>query len=406
MAPRARPSSITGDAAGSAEPRAPYRWAILAAGVVGQASYSAVLVGPAAIASPLQHSYNLSLPSLGTVLAAANLGSLLTLFAWGVLSDREGERLVLTAGLGAAGVCLVAAAWIKTAPGLVLVLAAAGALGSGVNSASGRAVMSWFGADERGLALGIRQTAFPIGGAIGAFALPRLVDGVDLRPAFFFLAGGCLVAAVVGAIVLRGEVGEDRRIGGPRLLRDGRLWRLGVSGLLLVLAQISLISFIPLFLHRHRDLSLAAAGSVLAITQVLGAVARITAGWVSDRAHTRIRPIRYVAVCLVATLAASSLLVDSSLVLLVSALVAAGTLGLSWNGLSFTATAELAGTHRAGAAIGLQQTLLSTGATVAPIAFAAVVAATTWRVGFALAAVGPALALAVLRPLREPAVLN
>lgn len=142
---------------------------------------------------------------------------------------------------------------------------------------------------------------------------------------------------------------------------------------------------------------------MLAVTQVLGGVARITVGWVSDRARARIRPIRFIALCLVAALAASSLLVDSSLTLLLPALLAAGTLGLSWNGLSFTATVELAGTRRSGAAIGLQQTLLSTGAALAPIAFAAIVGATSWRVGFAAAAVGPMLAFAVLRPLSESA---
>jgi MFS family permease len=69
--------------------------------------------------------------------------------------------------------------------------------------------------------------------------------------------------------------------------------------------------------------------------------------------------------------------------------VAAGALAVGWNGLSFTATAELAGRERSGAALGFQQTALGLGCIVAPLAFAALVDATSWTVGFALLAVLP-----------------
>jgi MFS family permease len=74
---------------------------------------------------------------------------------------------------------------------------------------------------------------------------------------------------------------------------------------------------------------------------------------------------------------------------------------MSWNGLSFTAAAELAGRGRSGAAIGMQQTALSAAGALVPPAFAALVAATSWRVGFALAAVFPLVGVQLLRPLRS-----
>ena len=69
------------------------------------------------------------------------------------------------------------------------------AVGAGVNAASGRAVMAWFGADERGLALGIRQMAVPLGGAVAALALPALTSHISLHAAFDGLAFACLAAA-------------------------------------------------------------------------------------------------------------------------------------------------------------------------------------------------------------------
>jgi len=69
-------------------------------------------------------------------------------------------------------VLVAAAGWAHSFASLVLLLAVAGGMGASVNAASGRAVMHWFPARERGLALGLRQTAIPIGGALAASRCP------------------------------------------------------------------------------------------------------------------------------------------------------------------------------------------------------------------------------------------
>ena len=377
-----------------------YRWTILAAGVFAQASFSAILLGLPSIAPAIRHGYGLTLTEVGVVLAALNFGLVVTLLPWGVVADRIGERTVLPAGLTGCAVALVAAGLTSSFAGLVVALAVAGAFGGGTQSASGRAVMSWFGPEERGLALGIRQTAVPLGGAIASGVLPALSAHVSLRAAFFGLAVGCLAAAAVGAALLRSEAGDEHGdLGRP--LRDPHVWRLCVGSTFYVTTQISLLAFLVLFLHDNRGVSTAAAAGALAATQILGGAARIAVGRWSDRIRARIVPLRQLALLLASAAALSALLVHASLWLLVPALMAAGTLGLSWNGLSFTAAAEAAGRTRSGAAIGLQQTFLSGGGIVAPIAFAAVVHASSWRLGFALAALSPLAGYALLSPLAE-----
>jgi hypothetical protein len=111
---------------------------------------------------------------------------------------------------------------------------------------------------------------------------------------------------------------------------------------------------------------------------------------------SRIVPMRRLGVALALALAATAILIDAPLVALVPILVVAGALGLSWNGLSFTAAAEFAGRARSGAAIGLQQTALGVSYTIAAIGFAAIVDATSWRIGFALAALCPLAGSGVL----------
>jgi sugar phosphate permease len=378
-----------------------YRWTILAAGVVAQASFSAILLGLPAIAPAIQHGYRLTLPQVGVVLAALNFGLVFTLLPWGLVADRIGERAVLGTGLGACAVALLVAGRTTSYGGLVGALAAAGALGGGVQSASGRAVMSWFAPDERGLALGIRQTAVPLGGAIAAGVLPALSSHVSLHAAFDALAVGCAFAAALGVVLLRAEPSGEDHSAPSRPLRNPRVWVLCVGSTFYVATQIALVGFLVLFLHDERRLSTGVAAAVLAAIQIFGGVARIVAGRWSDRTAARIRPLRLIALFLSTAMAAAAILVDASLWILVPVLVAAGTFALSWNGLSYTAAAEAAGRARSGAAIGLQQTFLSAGSIVAPITFAAVVHHTSWRLGFWLAAASPLVGYAVLSPLRE-----
>jgi MFS family permease len=376
-----------------------YRWTILSAGVFAQAAFSAILLGLPAIAPAIQDRYELSLTQVGVVLAAINFGSLATMLLWGIVADRIGERAVIAIGQTGTAAALVWAGYASSYGELVGALSVVGALGAGVNAASGRAVMAWFGEEERGLALGIRQMATPLGGAVAAVALPSLDQQISLRAAFDGLAAACFVAAVVGAILLRTEPAEDHFVL-ARPLRDPRVWRICTASTFYVATQISLLGFFVLFLH-GRGVSTGVAAGALAVTQVCGGITRVAVGRLSDRLRMRIVPLRWIALGLALTVGVTAALVDAPVWILVAALVVAGTFGLSWNGLSFTAAAEAAGRARSGAAIGLQQTFLSAGAIVAPIAFATVVHQASWRVAFVLAALSPLVGYALLSPLAE-----
>jgi MFS family permease len=92
---------------------------------------------------------------------------------------------------------------------------------------------------------------------------------------------------------------------------------------------------------------------------------------------------------------------DAPLSLLIPSLVVAGGLSLAWNGLAIAAAAETASAGRVGTAIGFQQTLLGLIVAGAPPAFAAV-ATGSWRLAFALAAVGPVIGVIALGAVPEP----
>jgi sugar phosphate permease len=351
------------------------------------------------LAPALRDEYALDLADIGVVLSAEWIGLTLVLLPWGLVVDRLGERWTLPAGLAACAGFLAGAAYAPGFESLVGLLALAGAAGGSVQSGSGRAVMGWFGSEERGLALGVRQTAVPLGGLVAAVALP-LLGGV--RESLLFLAGFCLFGAFVAASTLR-EGGHDDLDAATleRTLRDGRLWRLCFASGLYLIAQVAIIGFVVLFLHDERGVSTGSAAAVLAASQALAVVARIAVGRWSDRLRARVVPLRRVGVASFATVALVALLVGAPLWLLVPLLAVTGALSMSWNGLSYTAAAEFAGRARSGAAIGFQQTVLSLIGVGAPVAFAAAVSASSWRAGFALAAVFPLTGWWLLRSLAE-----
>ena len=379
-----------------------YRWVVLAAGTLAQASFSASSVGLPALGPALKSNYGLTLGQTGVVLGAIGIGMLFTLLPWGLVADRLDERWVIAAGLTGAAALLVVASTTHGFATVTATLVGAGALGASVNAASGRAIMAWFPPTELGLALGIRQTAIPIGAAIGAGFLPVLASAGGTRLAFVFLGAACGAGAAIAAVFVRTGAPEEPGTGdvsGP--VRDPRMWRLGASTGLYLVAQIAIISFVVLFLHEHRGVSTHAAALVLVAIYVLAVAARIGSGTISDRLGNRLLPLRTIGVALAIFTAGVAAATDAPLGVLVPLFVFAGMLSMAWNGLAYAAAAEAAGSARTGAALGFQQTLLGVVVAGAPPAIAAV-AEHSWRLAFVLAAIAPAFGVLLLRTLREP----
>jgi sugar phosphate permease len=369
-----------------------YRWAVLAAGTAAAASGSAFFIGLPVLAPAIRDEFGLTLSQLGLVLACLWIGTLLTLLGWGLLADRFGERVVLSTGLTACGLLAAAAGWAGNATTLAVLLLLASAAGASVNAASGRAVMQWFGPEERGLALGIRQTAIPAGAGISALTLPAINDAGGLKAAYLFLGALCVAAAIVAALVIREAPVRDSELEGdaiPWTLHDRRLWTLSLGSGLYLFAQIALMSFTVIFLHDVHGVSEGSAAAVLAVFQAGAVVTRIAAGRLSDRLGSRLRPLRWIGLASACGVLLVALAAGASVPVVATVIVLAGAVSMAWNGLSLTAAAELAGRARSGAAIGFQQTTLGVVGVMVPIAFAALVEATSWRTAFALSAVGP-----------------
>jgi len=375
------------------------RWVVLAAGTFAQTAYSAIWFGVAVMAPFLRDRFDLSLGQTGVLLSASLAGSVLSLVPWGYATDLLGERLVLVAGMGSAGLALTAAAaghgfWTLLAP-LVL----AGLLGASVQSASGRAVMAAFPAHQRGLALGIRQTAIPLSGFLTAVTLPHVVHAGGIGWGWVTLGIVCVASALVGGVVLRDVPPPPEGAEDTAPLRDPRLWRISFASALVIAPQMCVVGFTVLLLHDHRGLGEGKAAAVLAVVQLLGMAGRIGSGRWSDLVGSRLAPLRTIALVDAALVAVCAAALDAPLAALIPLLVLAGAASMSWNALAFAAVVENAGHRRSGVAIGVQQTVLNGFGAVYPGLFGVFVGLTTWTWGFLAVAVLPVLGHRVLRGL-------
>lgn len=402
-------------AAHHAEPSAGRRWRILLVGLIALTAGCTFQYGLAYLIPALrQAGYSLELASV--LVACPTAGLLLTLIGWGAAADRWGERVVLASGLAVAGAVLLAASEIRGAGMLGLFLGLGGAAGGSVFAASGRLILGWFARHERGLAMGIRQSAQPLGVALAAVTLPVLGAGGIAMP-LRLLGGFCLLAAVLAVLFVRNPVREQQPLPAPAgadgVVADGPvrrrspyrqpvLWRIHAASALLVVPQFTVATFALVYLIEARGWDAASAGRLLAGAQLLGAGSRLGAGYWSDRVGSRMRPMRLLAIGTAVGLVALAGSAAARSAIAVPVLLACAVVAVSTNGLAFTAVAEYAGSAWAGRALGVQNTGQNALAAATPPALAAAIGAAGFAVSFAVVAVFPVVA-AVLVPVAAEA---
>ncbi|KAA0024385.1 MFS transporter [Antrihabitans cavernicola] len=335
---------------------------MLGLGVLAQ-SASAVFVNGAAFLIPSLHGdRGLSFAQAGVVVAMPTLGIMTALIAWGVVADRRGERFALTVGTALTAIFGVAAALTTNLPTLGVFLFLGGAAAASTNSASGRVVVGWFPPERRGLAMGIRQMAQPVGVGIAALTIPGLASAHGVASAMLLPAGVSALAAVLCFVGIidpprpdRAQAAEQGLLANP-YRGQSVLWRIHAVSMLLVIPQFTVWTYSLVWLITDRHWSPAAAGILVTITQVAGALGRIAAGAWSDRLHSRLRPLRQVAIGAALSMGALALAAWLDSPISVALLLVASAITVADNGLAFTAVAEIAGPYWSGRALGTQNT--------------------------------------------------
>ncbi|WP_235837742.1 MFS transporter [Chitinasiproducens palmae] len=388
-------------------------------------AFSATFNGLPTAAIALRAQFGLDAVQLGWLLGAMGLGIAVSELPWGALTDRWGDRPVLITGLGGTALMLGVLAWASAAvPGgsgarvaLGAGLFVLGVFGGSVNGASGRAILQNFPPHERGMAMSVRQTAIPLGGALGALLLPVLCNRYGMAAGFTMLAAltaGSLAAVVIwlkeAAPVSGSSPADERhRVGrktllasadGPRAaLRDREIWRLALGTGLLCAPQFAVLAFGVLFLHDHAGLSAAHAALVIVALQVASMVARILCGRRSDRRGDRRAFLRRACLLNAAVFAVLGLsafdpvarvmhgVPGGGAAFCVLMLFLSGVCISAWHGVAYAEVGGVAGVNRAGTALGITNTAVFLANFAAPVACAQFLTHLGWPAVWLAAAV-------------------
>lgn len=379
---------------------------MLGVSTAAQAGSAVMIHGPAFLIPALHRDHGLTLAGAGLVAAAPIAGVMVALVAWGAVVDRLGERFVLLAGLIATAIAGMVATRTTDPVPLGLALLAAGAAAASTSSASGRVVVGWFPPRRRGLAMGIRHMSQPAGVGLAAVTMAVLALDHGIAAALWVPTAAALVS--IGAVALtvvdppRPErtvvTGANPYRAEPRVL--GYLSRIHLVSVLLVVPQFLVWTFALVWLVDQRGWHPGAAGTLVGLAQLTGVLARVAAGWVSDRVGSRMRPLRAVALTAGAVMALLALTDALTSPLAVLLLVAATGITVADNGLAFTAVAERAGPFWSGRALGAQNTAQYLAAAAVPPVAGLAITHLGYAATFALAAALPLLA-APLVPVGE-----
>jgi len=313
----------------------------------------------------------------------------------GWVVDRFGVRATLVAGHL---VMAIASALLGQAGGFggaAACLLLAGLGYAALNPATAKGILLWIPERERATAMGIKQTGVPIGGAVAAGA-GALAAALGWRSVLGIVAG--LIAAGGALCLLLPESRRDRGVGaGGRALADlGEVLanrNLAVFNLatgVLTAAQLSVFTYLTLFVQEATGAGLAFASLCLAAAHAGSMAGRIGWGlasdrWLDGRRKTAIVLIGLAASAFLAALAGVG--PGGGTALPLGLALGLGLTIASHAGLGQAAAVEAVAPRLGGAAIGYNMLLTPVGAMLGPPLFGGLVDRSgSYAVGWLVAA--------------------
>jgi len=261
----------------------PRRWRVL---VLLWVAYIVVFlnrlgVGP--LGTFFKADLHLTSAQVGLVMSAAALGFLLSQIPVGWFADRTGARGAIIAGELIAAASMIAVFFAPTYAWLLVLVFGTGTGCGFLAPSTAQAVMHWFPPKERATVMGVKQTAVNLGGIVGALTLPTIAQAFGWRAGFALLGLTAVVAAVLSIAWYPRADGPSSSHSAPapvaavplrEVLANREIWCVAMGAFFLNWIEIAMIGHFVLYATTRLALTAVAAGGVLAVAEVAGAVAR------------------------------------------------------------------------------------------------------------------------------------
>lgn len=125
--------------------------------------------------------------------------------------------------------------------------------------------------------------------------VPRITTAENIAPAWWFTIGYSVVMLVVWVIFITDEVAPPMGktgSGAPKIsfleaIRDKNVLQLAIGGLFFMMSTMAIMSFAPTFLVVEHGYTAEAAGSLVSVCAIVGALSTAIGGTLSDLLKTR-----------------------------------------------------------------------------------------------------------------------
>ncbi|MFD1706605.1 MFS transporter [Siminovitchia sediminis] len=262
---------------------------VLVVATVAQTTAAFVTFGMGPMAALYQTSYNLSQFETGLIVSAVNIGPIFSLIIFGNLMDKYGEKWVVGIGSILLGFHILVSYFIHSYIVLLINLLFAGIWYGTAQPGGSSAIVKWFPDRNRGLAMGIRQTGIPLGGALAAALLPFIFFQYGLPPAVLVQGGIAVIGGLVFLILYKNKTKEyKRRQELPfkekiiRIKNNTQLYPVFFIGVAMVSVQLITIAHLMGYLTNVIHVGLSQAGVFMSLALFGGILGRILLAWVSD----------------------------------------------------------------------------------------------------------------------------
>lgn len=360
-----------------------YRWVILLVATLSQTAATFVTYGMGPVASFYQMEWHLTSFQTGLIVSAVNIGPIFSMLLFGYLMDKKGEKQIIGWGsilLGLSALLLIPVNHYTT---LLLVLIVVGIWYGSAQTGGSTAIVKWFPNKHRGLAIGIRQTGIPIGGALASTVLTYLyqhhhLSSVHLAQGLMAVGGGLLF------LLLYKEPKQHDTATAPlipfkkkmRAIRHNRaLYPLFFVGMVMMSLQMIIIAHFMSYLHHEGGYTLTEAGRYLSLILLGGMLGRIVLAWMSDHYFAQKREPLLVLVMVATFLMVGCLpFVIHSKGLMIIFCSVFGFLALGWYSIYITCVTEQSDSQAVGLTVSAALTINQFFIVLAPTVYGLLVA--------------------------------
>ncbi|MEK5529729.1 MULTISPECIES: MFS transporter [unclassified Viridibacillus] len=358
------------------------KWLIVLVATLSQTAATFVTYGMGPIATFYQIEWNLSALQTGFIVSAVNIGPIFSMIIFGYLMDKKGEKQIIGWGSILLGLSALTLIFVNNYIILLLLLLLVGIWYGSAQTGGSTAIVKWFPDKHRGLALGIRQTGIPIGGALASVLLTYTyyhyeLSAVHIVQGIFAIAGGLLflvayhepkenIATASKSVSFKEKMNTIKN--------NKALYPIYIVGIVMMSLQMIIIAHFMSYLHIEGDYSLTQAGEYLSLILIGGMVGRVAIAWVSDQffEQNREKLLFLVMVVTVVLTVILPLVINAKLVMLLFCFLL-GFVAIGWYSLFIACITEQSDPRYIGLTVSSALTLNQVFIVIAPSLFGLIV---------------------------------